>query len=218
MFLEPRFDAYDAMLRRSELADLQVGDLLEEMQGDATLLVRGGKTDGEGRGEIVYLARDTVALVHKWLARSGICDGKLFRSVDKGGTLGERLDPSQVPRIYKAMACRAGLPEAMVEGPVRTQRTGRRCAGHDRCGYRAAGDPPGGALEDHRDGEPLRRATAREAERCRATRAATEARLTATTDWYDRAEALECVCGCVATTRERQQAGGQTPAQGAIPK
>ena len=116
MFLEPRFDAYDAMLRRSELADLQVGDLLEEMQGDATLLVRGGKTDGEGRGEIVYLARDTVALVHTWLARSGICDGKLFRSVDKGGTLGERLDPSQVPRIYKAMACRAGLPEAMVEG------------------------------------------------------------------------------------------------------
>ena len=108
--------AYDAMLRRSELADLQVADLLEEMQGDATLLVRRSKTDGEGRGEIVYLAWDTVALVRSWLERSGICDGRLFRSVDKGERLGERLDPSQVPRIFKAMAGRAGLPEALVEG------------------------------------------------------------------------------------------------------
>ena len=108
--------AYDAMLRRAELASLQVADLMEEMQGDATLLVRRGKTDGEGRGEIVYLARDSVALVRAWLARSGIAGGRLFRSVHKCGTLGERLDPSQVPRIFKEMACRAGLPEALVEG------------------------------------------------------------------------------------------------------
>ena len=108
--------AYDAMLRRAELASLQVADLMEEMQGDATLLVRRGKTDGEGRGEKVYLARDSVRLVHTWLERSGITRGRLFRSVHKCGTLGERLDPSQVPRIFKVMACRAGLPEALVEG------------------------------------------------------------------------------------------------------
>ena len=108
--------AYDAMLRRAELSSLQVQDLLEEMQGYATLLVRRSKTDVEGCGEIVYLARDTVALVRTWLSRSGITAGRLFRSVHKCGTLGERLDPSQVPRIFKAMACRAGLPEALVEG------------------------------------------------------------------------------------------------------
>ena len=108
--------AYDAMLRRAELPALQVSDLLEGMQGDATLLVRPSKTDGEGRGEIVYLARDTVALVHTWLERGGIARGRLFRSVHKCDALGERLDPSQVPRIFKEMACRAGLPEALVEG------------------------------------------------------------------------------------------------------
>ena len=108
--------AYDAMLRRSELAALQVDDLLEEMHGAATLLVRRGKTDGEGAGEIVYLARDTVALVRAWLERSGITEGRLFRSVAKGGRLGDALDPSQEPRIFKAMAERAGLPEAVVRG------------------------------------------------------------------------------------------------------
>ena len=108
--------SYDAMLRRSELAALQVDDLLEEMKGAATLLVRRSKTDGEGQGEIVYLARDTVVLVRAWLSQAGISDGRLFRSVDKGGRPGERLDPSQVPRIFKAMANRAGLPETVVHG------------------------------------------------------------------------------------------------------
>ena len=40
--------------------------------------------------------------------------GKL--TVGKGGKLGERLHPSQVPRIFKEMACRAGLPPELVEG------------------------------------------------------------------------------------------------------
>lgn len=107
--------AYDAMLRRSELVSLQVNDLTEEDLGDATLLVRSSKTDSEGRGEVVYLAPDTVALVRAWLRRSGISGGRLFRSVSKAETLGDKLDPSQVPRILKGMASRAGLPSTLVE-------------------------------------------------------------------------------------------------------
>ena len=108
--------AYDALLRRSELTNLQVNDLVEEIHGGATLLVRRGKTDPEGSGAMVYLASDTVALVREWLARSGVTDGRLFRSLSKGGVPGTRLHPSQVPRIYKAMARRAGLPPAIVDG------------------------------------------------------------------------------------------------------
>ena len=108
--------AYDAMLRRAELTSLEVTDLLEELQGDATLLVRRSKTDGEGRGEIAWLAPDSVALVRAWIETSGITEGRLFRSVGKGGRIGERLHPCQVPRIFKAMAREAGLPEAVVEG------------------------------------------------------------------------------------------------------
>ena len=108
--------AYDAMLRRAELVSLQVPDLLEELPGDGSLLVRRSKTDGEGRGEIAWVGRDTVRLVHAWLDRAGIAEGRLFRSVGKGGRIGERLHPCQVPRIFKAMAREAGLPEAVAAG------------------------------------------------------------------------------------------------------
>ncbi|MYK32854.1 MAG: tyrosine-type recombinase/integrase, partial [Boseongicola sp. SB0670_bin_30] len=108
--------AYDAMLRRAELVSLHVDDLLEELQGDGSLLVRGSKTDVEGRGEIVWVSADTVELVRTWLGRAGIVEGILFRSVGKGGRVGERLNPGQVPRIFKAMARQADLPETMAEG------------------------------------------------------------------------------------------------------
>ena len=108
--------AYDALLRRSELAALQVYDIVEEIDGAATLLVRRAKNDPEGRGAMVYVARDTVALAREWRSRSGIDGGRLFRSLSKGGAVGDRLHPSQIPRIYKAMAREAGLPPELVDG------------------------------------------------------------------------------------------------------
>ncbi len=108
--------AYDGMLRRAELTALLTVDLFEELQGDGTLLVRRSKTDGEGRGETAWLAPDSMRLGRGWLDRAGIGGGRLFRSVGKGGRVGERLDPSQVPRIFKAMAREAGLPEEVAEG------------------------------------------------------------------------------------------------------
>ena len=108
--------AYDAMLRRAELVSLQVVDLLEEVRGDGSLLVRRSKTDCEGKGEVVWIGADTVRLVRVWLDRAGIGEGMLFCSVRKGGRIGNRLNPCEVPRIFKAMAREAGLPEAVVEG------------------------------------------------------------------------------------------------------
>ena len=108
--------AYDTLLRRSELSGLLVCDLFEEMEGDATLLVRRSKTDQEGEGETVWVAPDTLALVRAWLGRAGIADGPLFRSVCKGGTIGGPLPPGQVARIFKAMARAAGLPSCVADG------------------------------------------------------------------------------------------------------
>lgn len=106
---------YDTLLRRAELVSLEVTDLLEDIDGTATLLVRSGKTDPDGRGAMLYLARDTVRMVRTWFDRSGVGAGRLFRSVRKDGTVGEKLDASQVPRIYKNMARRAGLPDDIAE-------------------------------------------------------------------------------------------------------
>ena len=108
--------AYDALLRRSELVALQVADLAMEPDGSATLLVRRGKTDPEGQGNVLYLAPDTVSLVLEWLAGSGVRDGYLFRAVSRSGRPGRGLDPGQVPRIYKSMARKAGFGEDVVAG------------------------------------------------------------------------------------------------------
>ena len=107
--------AYDTLLRRGELVALQVSDIVEEVDGAATVLVRRSKADPEGRGATVYLARDSVALLREWLGRSGVARGRLFRSLARGA-VGEGLDASQVPRIFKAMAERAGLPVEVVQG------------------------------------------------------------------------------------------------------
>ena len=117
--------AYDAMLRRSELVSLQATDMLEEFHGDGSLLVRRSKTDFEGRGEIVWVSRNSVRLVRTWLDRAGISDGRLFRSVARGGRIGEGIHPGHVPRIFKAMARKADLPESRGRGPLGAQRTGR---------------------------------------------------------------------------------------------
>ena len=137
---------------------LEVSDFLEEIGGDATLLVRRSKTDGEGRGERLYLACDTVVLVRAWLDRCGIGDGRLFRSVGKGGGLGEGLDPSQVPRIFKGMAREAGLPAVVVQGL--SGHSARVGAAQDMiaAGIELPGDPPCRAVEVDRHGQPLRRA------------------------------------------------------------
>ncbi len=112
--------AYDAMLRRSELVALQVVDLTIERDGSASVLVRRAKTDPEGGGATLYLHRDSVTRVRAWLKASRVADGPLFRSIRKEGTVGGRLHASQVPRIYKAMAERAGMPAETV----------RRISGH----------------------------------------------------------------------------------------
>lgn len=106
--------AYDAMLRRSELVSLQVTDLMAEPDGTATLLVRRGKTDPGGRGAVLFLAGDTVDRVVEWLDRSGITRGFLFPSLPVNGSPGGKLDPGQVSRIYKSMARRAGIGEAVI--------------------------------------------------------------------------------------------------------
>ena len=136
---------YDTLLRRSELVSLEVPDLLEEIDGTATVLVRSGKTDADGRGAMLYLARDTVQLVKTWLELGGVDGGRLFRSVRKDAAVGERLDASQ-----------AG-------------------SGHDRLRHRVAGHPAVRALADDAHGPTLRGAVAGAAQRRRPAGRAAEA-------------------------------------------
>ena len=76
--------AYDTLLRRAELVAVQVADIVEEIDGAATVLVRRSKADPEGEGAMAYVAPDSMALVREWLQRSGISEGRVFRSLCRG--------------------------------------------------------------------------------------------------------------------------------------
>ena len=106
--------AYDTLCRRSELAGLQVADLVAAADGSATITIRRSKTDQEGQGSVRYLAADTMRHVTAWLTKADVTDGTLFRSVNKGGKAGKALLPGELPRIYKEMATAAGVPASVV--------------------------------------------------------------------------------------------------------
>jgi site-specific recombinase XerC len=76
--------------RRSELVALDVADLEETDEG-LRVTIRQSKTDQEGHGQVIAIARGSstcpVKAIKAWLEASGITEGPLFRPVAKGGHL-----------------------------------------------------------------------------------------------------------------------------------
>ena len=106
--------ACDTLLRRSELVALRIEDLVMERNGSATALVRRTNTDQESYGAEAWVAPDTVRLLEKWFERSGVTQGLVFRSLPHR-TLGGPLGGREVPRIFKEMAAKAGLPRRAIK-------------------------------------------------------------------------------------------------------
>lgn len=112
---------FAAGMRRSELVALDVADVAEEADG-LRVTIRRSKTDQEGAGREVGIVRgrvpltDPVSAVREWREAAGITDGALFRSVDRHGTVGERLSDKGVARIVRGSAVRAGLDPERFSG------------------------------------------------------------------------------------------------------
>lgn len=108
--------------RRSELASLQVDDVQFHPQG-VELLVRKSKTDQAGHGHtkvIAYGANPSscpVRALEDWLELSGLCDGPIFRPIDRNENIRERaLTPHSIAKMVKDTAGRAGLDAARFSG------------------------------------------------------------------------------------------------------
>ena len=107
----------DMLARRSEVVALEVADLAFAADGTATALIRRSKTDQAGAGAVCWLGRQTVCELRRWLEVAGIAAGPIFRPVSKAGVVGATgLDGSEVPRILKRLAQRAGLDPAAISG------------------------------------------------------------------------------------------------------
>ena len=107
--------AYDSMRRRSELISLRVEDIEWLPHNGASILLRKSKTDQHGNGKWIHLTNETTQALHKWLAVAKINEGLIFRGVRSSGAITDGLCESRIPRIYKALARKAGLSETEVQ-------------------------------------------------------------------------------------------------------
>ncbi len=106
----------DLLARRSEIVALDADDISYDQDGSAIALIRRSKTDQDGQGAELYLSPNTVTQLRRWLATASIINGPIFRAVDKGGRLGERLQAAEVARIIKRMSLKAGLAVERISG------------------------------------------------------------------------------------------------------
>ncbi len=109
---------YAAGLRRSELVALEVADI-EQLADGLRLTIRRSKTDQEGAGEPIGIPRSNVATcaaLDAWLTAAAITSGRIFRSVDRHGRLGDGLSDKAVALIVKQRAAAAGFDPARFSG------------------------------------------------------------------------------------------------------
>lgn len=108
------------MGRRSELCALDIGDVAETAEG-LEVTIRMSKTDQDARGETIAVPAGShpltnpVAAWREWVAcleSHGITSGRLLRSVDRHGNIGESLSGNAVNEILRRLAARAELPNA----------------------------------------------------------------------------------------------------------
>jgi len=113
---------FGGAFRRSELVALDVADLTVDPTRGVLVRVQRSKTDQLGAGADVAIPFGShadvcpVRAIEAWRAASGVEEGALFRSVDRHGRVGGRLDGRDVARTLKALAARAGIASALVSG------------------------------------------------------------------------------------------------------
>ncbi|MBI5529247.1 MAG: site-specific integrase [Deltaproteobacteria bacterium] len=107
-------------LRRSELAALNIEDIIFEPEG-AVLTIRKGKRDQEGRGRRVPVPFGQqeglcpVRCLRRWTDAASIKDGPIFLRLDAGAPRA-RLSGGAVAEIVKRAVARAGLDPAVFGG------------------------------------------------------------------------------------------------------
>jgi integrase len=107
--------------RRSELVALD-GEDVERSNTGMIITIRRSKTDQEGHGRIVSIARGPVGFcpveaLERWLTVAGISDGPVFRPVSKGGTaITRRLSTEAVASIIKRRVKPLGRDAARYSG------------------------------------------------------------------------------------------------------
>ena len=112
----------DGLLRVSELAALQVEDVLREADGSGRIVIRQSKVDQEAKGSVLYLGKPTMKAIDAWLAaareqRDDYTTGPLFRRVSRTGVVigCAPLSANAVRAVIRRRAADAGI-EGRISG------------------------------------------------------------------------------------------------------
>ena len=74
-----------------------------------SIKLRKSKTDQNSQGKWLHLSELGSTALQEWLIAADILEGPIFRGIDRGNKIGEKLGCGQVARIYKKMASKAKL-------------------------------------------------------------------------------------------------------------
>ena len=108
--------AYDSLCRRSELVSLEFEDvLINEKDESVTLKLRKSKTDPHGIGKNLYLSNETQDALKKWIIKSEISSGKIFRAITANGKIKDSLNSSHIGRIYKKIAQLSNIEQSIIK-------------------------------------------------------------------------------------------------------
>jgi integrase len=105
---------FSGAFRRSELAALDVSDLVDDRDG-LRITIRKSKTDQEGRGHEIAIPHGRhirpVRLVKDWIEAAGITEGPLFRPISRSGNVRgtARLTDKSIAELVKRYAAKVGL-------------------------------------------------------------------------------------------------------------
>lgn len=98
--------------RRSEIADAEIKDLIPDGENFIYQMPR-SKTDQKGEGKALPINGMAARCLKEWLARAGVTKGKIFRSVSKGGKVGEKITDVDINRVIKRRCEKAGYDPAL---------------------------------------------------------------------------------------------------------
>jgi len=106
--------AYDTLCRRSELVDLLAQDITKNVSTTQqkiflSIKLRKSKTDQNSQGKWLHLSELGSTALQEWLIAADISEGPIFRGIDRGNKIGEKLGCGQIARIYKKMANKAQI-------------------------------------------------------------------------------------------------------------
>ena len=120
--------AADGLMRVSEVSGLDAGDVSFLPDGTAEAVIRRGKTDQRGRGEVAHVGAVAAERLRCWMEAADVGHGPLFRPVDRsGGVADRRLGPDSVRAAIKRRSARAGI-RGRVSGHSLRIGTARRLA------------------------------------------------------------------------------------------